>query len=950
MTSVISIQPPAAPKAPVGPTILGSELRRKTSAIVNGLSRGVFIDVKFHGTRAFTNGRRIVLPKIKDLAEIKYSTARALMGYAIHEVAHVRYTDFKAIERIFDDPKVVQAFGTDDKREIVQRQKLIKKFENCIEDYRIEREMTREYPGTKSDLEALRIAIHPRLNTLSTGWFADPRSCGPLALTWVGARINGFKNQHLEQTLSHVPVPVMRLIDDWTIRMTDVATTADAVDLAIQFELEAQDFAKATREAAAKQAEADEGERNTNPQDQDRSEDAGIEEPIRDVPEPETSEDGEQTAQSVDEPSEREASEEKAEQDGQTGEGSQPNGDEGLDGESDVGGGSGGSDGDSSSDGSDLPESEGDDDDRDSEDSTDGGNPKTDASKDGASDTSADEDRTGDSSQDPSAKDNHGDDANQAERSDEAGPTADTNADATSIGDAKDDPKASGAEDARDADQGPTDDRGDWKDADGPDSAQPDDDLKFGSDRREKQESSRQVEGQGPPRKTDRKRPVRDGEEGEVDLNGDLLDDYQDPQPGEATKEVPSDEEQDPVDEIESSADRTGDAPKEGEAAEVDSGPSLADSADDGMGSSAGAFDDVLEDDARRDDAISDAIEEMRDRLASGEPLPQMTPDGSDGEVDPTTLLGDITDANEEAPDYDSSDSDPDPNDHPEEVTRQQRGMQHYGDARFTLAPTWSGDGCRHAEMQQKAAGAVTTTARTIKRLLMAEEKSGFLTNRRSGEFDIRNVSAISRNTGTCYRRSWKTPAPRTLLVTLIDFSGSMDGDDDQIRDLDTPIAIAMTGALAIEQAVKGTSVNSAMYGFTGASPTVNMTVFKEGRQSEVLTKRRIGAFEKVDKLFTPTGEAMAAVAARMDNADEERRVLLVLTDGMADDMQLCADVTAVLRRRGIEVVVIGIQDDSAESWAPVHRTIRNLNELPAALLATIDPRAAKKGKRKMAA
>ncbi|WP_199253056.1 hypothetical protein, partial [Escherichia coli] len=55
----------------------------------------------------------------------------------------------------------------------------------------------------------------------------------------------------------------MALIDDWTERMTDVATTAGAVDLAIAFELEAQAFAKATRDAAdrlAAQKGADEAE------------------------------------------------------------------------------------------------------------------------------------------------------------------------------------------------------------------------------------------------------------------------------------------------------------------------------------------------------------------------------------------------------------------------------------------------------------------------------------------------------------------------------------------------------------------------------------------------------------------------------------------------------------------------------------------------------------------
>src|SRR3546814_9939501 len=46
------------------------------------------------------------------------------------------------------------------------------------------------------------------------------------------------------------------------------------------------------------------------------------------------------------------------------------------------------------------------------------------------------------------------------------------------------------------------------------------------------------------------------------------------------------------------------------------------------------------------------------------------------------------------------------------------------------------------------AAGIIGTTARTIRRLLMSEEQKGTHRNRRDGTFDIRNISAIVRQTG----------------------------------------------------------------------------------------------------------------------------------------------------------------------------------------------------------
>src|SRR3546814_6519877 len=66
--------------------------------------------------------------------------------------------------------------------------KLIKKFENAIEDYRIERITSQQFPGSVYDLTALRNMIHPPLTWLKPEWMADPRACGPLALTWTGSR------------------------------------------------------------------------------------------------------------------------------------------------------------------------------------------------------------------------------------------------------------------------------------------------------------------------------------------------------------------------------------------------------------------------------------------------------------------------------------------------------------------------------------------------------------------------------------------------------------------------------------------------------------------------------------------------------------------------------------------------------------------------------------------
>src|SRR3546814_10088355 len=81
------------------------------------------------------------------------------------------------------------------------------------------------------------------------------------------------------------------------------------------------------------------------------------------------------------------------------------------------------------------------------------------------------------------------------------------------------------------------------------------------------------------------------------------------------------------------------------------------------------------------------------------------------------------------------------------------------------------------------------------------------------------------------------------------------------------------------------------MYGYTGYSPRVTLYAFKEGKQSQVATRRKIGNYANLSLDCTPTGEAMAAVADLLDDVAHKRRILMVMTDGIADNPKLCEDV-----------------------------------------------------------
>src|SRR3546814_8514054 len=74
-----------------------------------------------------------------------------------------------------------------------------------------------------------------------------------------------------------------------------------------------------------------------------------------------------------------------------------------------------------------------------------------------------------------------------------------------------------------------------------------------------------------------------------------------------------------------------------------------------------------------------------------------------------------------------------------------------------------------------------------------------------------------------------------------------------------SPLALAVTGMFAVNEATRNTAIETSMYGYTGYSPRVTLYAFKEGKQSQVATRRKIGNYANLSLDCTPTGEAMAA-------------------------------------------------------------------------------------------
>ena len=841
-------------------TILGVTLRRLVISFINGLGGNGHIHVRFRGRRAYTNGTMVNLPAIKDMAEIKYETARALIGYAIHEAAHIRHTNFKAILAAMNAGHM-------------EADCLVKKFANGIEDYRIERIESKLLPGTASDLTALRNLIHPKPGVLPPTWYADPRQSGPLALTWTGSQLNGFIIPAMHDTLLNFPPPMRALIDNWTRRMDGVETTEDVIKLAIAFHEETLDYVKASQSGPAAQGKS---------ADQNDDEDADDQDTDDENQQGPSSPDSNADADNKNDTSGSEPGADDGEAETSIGDSPEPGHNEAADENT------------SDPDQADNPATSGD---------TGSDNPAASNEQTGQPKEDQENTHSSSSAADPASGNNQEEDTqNQAPLDDDADDVADASSPNESA--------TSGTANAQDNDEA------------GEAGTSAENDL--GND--------------------------ADTASGQTTSNDDPNSDGTNPQTGPELSDIPADHSHgdksqklpdrprlpqapDQTGSTEETEDEHNNSPDDdstnNSASEPNGSEPLETGADDDASEDQDELGSVLEDNA----AFDDFIDDLHDQIAQN-PLPDSAPDGADGEVNPGSVIEDIKSANDVAPNYTSPD--PDPNSNQSGKAGQGAAPHAYSDTRFQPIETNEGMG-KYSELRSKASGVIATTARTIRRLLMAEEQKGTLRGRRSGQFDIRNISAVVRGTGNCYKKTWERPAPETELLILTDFSGSMFFSKGE-----KPIDLAMTGALAVEEATRNTQIQTSIYGYHGFSPNVHLYPFKEGKQAATITKKRIGAYDTIGSGCTPTGEAMAAAAEILDGVPGKRRVLLVLTDGVADDNKLCADLIPVFERRHIEVVAIGIQCESVKEWCPKSHVINDIAELPAALLAIIDPRANK--------
>ena len=204
--------------------------------------------------------------------------------------------------------------------------------------------------------------------------------------------------------------------------------------------------------------------------------------------------------------------------------------------------------------------------------------------------------------------------------------------------------------------------------------------------------------------------------------------------------------------------------------------------------------------------------------------------------------------------------------------------------------------------------------------LVQAARRDRDLAQRRGRRIDGRRVTRILAGDIRIFRKRADRVAANTAVHILTDLSGSMSGHREQVaREASLAIALGLETIPGVVPAVT--------YFGGYASDPVRETM---GHGQSV--RRNAHRFMQGTWGCTPMAEAVWFGAFQLSKRGEDRKILIVVTDGAPDDAKACHTVLALCRKAGIEAVGIGIGHDAVKAFFDRYIVISSVDELRSGL------------------
>ena len=227
-------------------------------------------------------------------------------------------------------------------------------------------------------------------------------------------------------------------------------------------------------------------------------------------------------------------------------------------------------------------------------------------------------------------------------------------------------------------------------------------------------------------------------------------------------------------------------------------------------------------------------------------------------------------------------------------------------------------------ENQRQESIAASRALRTRLQALMQARTLRRTAPGRYGRLDGRLLHRLSVQNPRVFLRREEVSGINTAVHILLDISGSMY----------RKIHLATSACYAVASALSGIpGINVGVTAFPATTPDDIPGVCPLVRHGQ-----RVGlGFDVPASGSTPLAEALWWIARTMLSLKENRKILLLITDGQPDNSQKALEALQMLQNLGIEVMGIAIQSPELATLLPIHAKIDNMSELTGAMFGILN-------------
>lgn len=241
------------------------------------------------------------------------------------------------------------------------------------------------------------------------------------------------------------------------------------------------------------------------------------------------------------------------------------------------------------------------------------------------------------------------------------------------------------------------------------------------------------------------------------------------------------------------------------------------------------------------------------------------------------------------------------------------------GDGSYCTVPTappTGGDEQKGKELLDQVQSTTSKLRSQLMGLVQAARRNRDFARRSGRKLDAKRVTRVLAGDTRVFKKREDRVQANTAVHVLTDLSGSMNGYREQVaREASLAIALAL-------EAIPG--VSPAVTYFCGDSDDPVRSAVRHGQS----VRRNVKHFVERSCGLTPMAEGLWYAAYELSKMGEEKKLIIVITDGSPDNPSACNTVLDLCRNEGIETVGIGIHHPTVRDFFDRSIVINSVDEL----------------------